>query len=857
MEITLPEVSLVLLLGPSCSGKSTFAKNHFRKEDILSQEQFLRMVAGENRSPRAHQDAQSALTYILEKRLRNGLLTVVDGSHVSQISRKLFRQISRKSYVPMYGIWLDLPEDVLRARFEVLDDPLRSMSQIRQQMEELAKYDLGLKAEGFRTVYRLNSEQEIDEVNINIKPLPCNRQEETGPFDLIGDVHGCLDELILLLARLGYQVKLNPRKESTYVVTPPEGRRVVFVGDLVDRGPDSPGVLKLVMDMVQAGTAFCVTGNHDDKFKRHLMGRKVKVAHGLEQTLAQMENEDEEFETKVRQFLQSLPDHLVLDGGRITVAHAGIKEAMQGRQSGEVRSFCMYGETTGETDEFGLPVRHNWAGEYEGESIVVYGHTPVPEAIWQNQTINIDTGCVFGGALSALRFPEKEIISVPAAKVYSEPKRPLAMNLPDLQQNQQSEFINFERIAGRNLVTTRDNYYITIKDQASPSTLEFLELGGLNPRWLIYLPPRLSPTKSSTLPGYLEHLTEALSYYAKKGLDKVLVEEMQGGEEVTIVIAKNEVTAIKRFGIRAEGFGAAINSKGHPYFKSELSEQQFLKRFRKVIDSLELWEAFDTDWFCISGEMTPGAKNWQELATNFHRINSAADASLAARSDALRAAGESGLDVQSLLQTNAVYQQYQEKFARVLKQHDLPFEHLEDLCFYPSYLLASEGKTYFDKEQIWHRQIWASLDAPDADLEEICRDLFKSPSYHWVDLNSEKEKRKAIAWFESLSEKCGAGVTVRSSTLRMESGTDLIQPGLTVRGREYLRLVYGMDYDRPDLLERHRLRRLKDIRQLTVRQLALGIEALSRFVEKQDLTSVYECNFALLALQTNDIDPRL
>lgn len=847
MEITLPEIALVVLLGASGSGKSTFAQNHFRREDILSQERFLRMVAGSQNDPKAHEDASEALSFILEKRLKNGLLTVIDGRHVSQASRKPLRQMAKKNHVDMVGIWLDLPEEVLRGR--LVEGTTEGMAQVRQQKEQLEKYDLGLKAEGFLAVHRLRSEAEIDEVSIAIKKLPSNYKTETGPFDLIGDVHGCYEELVGLLGQLGYELKTDKSKLSSFKVIHPEGRRVIFVGDLVDRGPDSTGVLKLVMDMVEDGVAYCVTGNHDDKFKRHLMGRKVKVAHGLEVTLAQMEEETEEFADQVKRFLQRLPDHMVLDQGALTVAHAGLREVMQGRQSGAVRSFCLYGETTGESDEFGLPVRHNWAGEYQGRSMVVYGHTPVPEAIWQNQTINIDTGCVFGGALTALRFPEREIVSVPAARIYSEPKRPLALNLPKPEQDRGSGLVDFERVAGRNLISTRHQYFITIKDAESPAVLEMLQYGRVNPKLLIYIPPRLSPTKSSKQPGYLEHTTEAFAYYAKKGQEKVLVEKSMGGEQVTIVIAKDEVKTIKIFNTSREGLGSATNSIGHEYFKTKEQEQRFLKRFRDVLDQLDLWNSFKSDWFCITGEMTPGTYSWGDLPTSYQRIATAGETSLNLRKGALQAAMEAGLDVEKLAHSNTVQEEYLQKFKTQLSVVDQPHSQLDHFCFTPTFLLASEGKTYFDKDQLWHRSIWDDLESKD--------ELFCSPSYRWVDLDSEEEKREASQWFESISNAGGGGVIVRPSVFCIESGGDLIQPGLAVRGREYLRLIYGPDYDSPERLEQYRLRRLKDIRQLTVRQMALGMEALHRFVEKQDLTSVFECNYALLSLQTRDLDPRL
>ena len=195
----------------------------------------------------------------------------------------------------------------------------------------------------------------------------------------------------------------------------------MFLGDLVDRGPDSPGVLRLVMGMVAAGQALAVPGNHENKLIRALSGKNVQVSHGLAETLSQLAGEDDEFRRQVGEFCRGLVSHLVLDGGRLVVAHAGLKEAYHGRASGRVRSFALYGDTTGETDEYGLPVRYPWAADYRGRAMVLYGHTPVPEPDWVNNTLCLDTGCVFGGRLTALRYPEREIVSVPAERVWYEP----------------------------------------------------------------------------------------------------------------------------------------------------------------------------------------------------------------------------------------------------------------------------------------------------------------------------------------------------------------------------------------------------------------------------------------------------
>ncbi|MHA6247815.1 metallophosphoesterase [Pontibacter sp. CAU 1760] len=247
--------------------------------------------------------------------------------------------------------------------------------------------------------------------------------DEHGPFHIIGDVHGCFEELLLLLKQLHYTVAFDATQER-YEVQAPEGHKLIFVGDLTDRGPNSPEVLRLVMDAVAQEVAYCVSGNHDDKLYRMLLGHNVQIRHGLELTVQQLERYDEAFRNRVREFLSHLPHHLVLDDGRLVVAHAGLEERLHGRDSKGVRALCLYGPTSGENDERGLPIRLDWAAAYCGQSVVVYGHTPVHEPHWRNNTINIDTGCVFGGSLTALSYPAFKLTSVAALRQYAETIRP-------------------------------------------------------------------------------------------------------------------------------------------------------------------------------------------------------------------------------------------------------------------------------------------------------------------------------------------------------------------------------------------------------------------------------------------------
>ena len=257
------------------------------------------------------------------------------------------------------------------------------------------------------------------------------RLKEHGPFDIIGDVHGCADELETLLQKLGYKAQ-TVDDAALMTAGPnyahPDGRRVIFLGDLVDRGPRIVDVLRIVYNMLHTGNALCVAGNHDDKLRRLLAGNNVSIRHGLEQTVEQIEElphqERKTFKIRIQNMLEGLPTHIVLDDGRLAVAHAGIRENLQGRESDQTRRFTLYGDINGKRDEYGLPVRLDWAAQYKGKALVVYGHTPVVEPDRADNAINIDTGCIFGGSLTALRYPENELVSVPARQVYCESARP-------------------------------------------------------------------------------------------------------------------------------------------------------------------------------------------------------------------------------------------------------------------------------------------------------------------------------------------------------------------------------------------------------------------------------------------------
>jgi len=699
----------------------------------------------------------------------------------------------------------------------------------------------------------LNTPEDVEAAVIERQPLWNNRKYEHGPFDIIGDVHGCIDELLDLLAQLGYQVV---QENGAYAVTHPSGRKAVFVGDLVDRGPGIPNVLRLVMSMVETGAALCVPGNHDMKLVRKLKGRDVQITHGLADSLTQLDAELPEFREKACAFLDGLVSHYVFDDGKLVVAHAGMKEEMQGRGSGKVRDFAMYGETTGETDEFGLPVRVNWAAEYRGKAMVVYGHTPVAEPEWLNRTINIDTGCVFGGILTALRYPERELVSVPSRKTYYEPARPFLpvqpAPVPELTaQQRHDDLLDIEDVLGKRIVSTRLHRTVTIREENATAALEVMSRFAANPKWLIYLPPTMSPSETTQKEGYLEHPTEAFAYYRHEGAGTVVCEQKHMGSRAVVIVCRDEDAAKKRFGVVGGGIGVCYTRTGRRFFNDPALERAFLTRVQTGVSAAGLWDELASDWLCLDCELMPWSVKAQELLRQqYAPAGAAATAALPQAISLLNAGAASNAQLGGLLDEYKERLDLTQRYVDAYRRYCWPVNSLDDLRLAPFHLLASEGRVHADKDHVWHMETLSRLCQSDPQF------LLATP-WRKVDLSDAANEAEATAWWESMTESGGEGMVVKPLSFVQKGGRDLAQPAVKCRGREYLRIIYGPEYTRTEHLTRLRQRGLGGKRSLAIREFALGIESLERFVRKEPLRRVHECVFGVLALESEPVDPRL
>jgi protein phosphatase len=852
MNLAVPELSLVVLIGPSGCGKSTFARAHFGPFEVLSSDYCRGLVSNDENDQSATTAAFETLHYIVAKRLARGLLTVVDATNVQPEARKPLVALAREYHVLPVAIVLDMPVKLCEERNRSRSDRDFGPHVIPQQARQLRRSLRHLQTEGFRRVHLLRSPEEVESATVVRERMWNDRRSDHGPFDIIGDVHGCGEELDELLTTLGYL------RNDAAAWRHPDGRKVVFLGDLVDRGPCVPHVLRAAMAMVDAGTALAVPGNHDLKLVKKLRGRNVQVAHGLAASIEQLENETPEFRSRVADFLDGLVSHYLLDDGRLVVAHAGMKESMQGRGSGKVRAFALYGETTGETDEFGLPIRYDWAAEYRGQAHVVYGHTPVPDPEWLNRTVNIDTGCVFGGRLTALRWPERELVSVAARAMYAEPARPISRKVSDAAdgtlstQQREDEILDIADVMGKRIVSTRLNRTVTIREENSTAALEVMSRFAANPKWLVYLPPTMSPSETTSRDGYLEYPTEAFAYFRNQGVPAVVCEEKHMGSRAVVVLCRDEDAARRRFGVVGEGRGMVYTRTGRRFFDDSAMEAELLDITGRAIEKSGVWEQLETDWMLLDCELMPwSAKARQLIRDQYAAVGAAAAASLPDAVRVLEQTDIRGIPTAEIAERYRRRAELAERYVAAYRRYCWPVESIADLRLAPFHILATERAVHADRNHEWHMANASAICA--ADDSGV---LLVTP-HRTVELTDTASEEAATAWWEELTERGGEGMVVKPLSFVARGRRGLAQPAVKCRGREYLRIIYGPEYTLPENIARLRRRGLAAKRSLALREFALGVEGLERFVRGEALRRVHECVFGVLAMESEPVDPRL
>ena len=403
-------------------------------------------------------------------------------------------------------------------------------------------------------------------------------------------------------------------------------------------------------------------------------------------------------------------------------------------------------------------------------------------------------------------------------------------------QQQHDDVLDMADVSGKRVINTRLQRAITIREENAIAALEVMSRFAANPKWLIYLPPTMSPCETSMEPGLLEHPAEAFAYYQREGVARVVCEEKHMGSRAVVIICRDEDVALQRFGVTDEGIGICYTRTGRHFFDDAAFEKAMLARICTALTKISFWEKFSTDWVCLDCELLPWSVKAQALLLQqYAAVGAASRTSLSMVVELLEQAAAHGLDIQPLLSRYRTQQQ---------------LHSITDLKLAPFHILATQGEVHSDKQHKWHMETLAELCRADEEL------LLATP-YKIVDVADPVSMEEGIAWWHTITRYGGEGMVVKPFDFIAQGRTGLAQPAVKCRGPEYLRIIYGPEYDVPENLERLRKRGLSRKRSLALREFALGIEGLERFVRSEPLRRVHECAFGVLALESEPVDPRL
>jgi hypothetical protein len=359
----------------------------------------------------------------------------------------------------------------------------------------------------------------------------------------------------------------------------------------------------------------------------------------------------------------------------------------------------------------------------------------------------------------------------------------------------------------------------------------------------------MSPPGTSSEAGLLEHPAEAFSYYRKEGVGKVICQEKHMGSRAVVIVCRDDDVAPRRF--RIEGEGICYTRTGRPFFEDAGLRDAFLARVRAAVDAADLWSELETDWLALDCELLPwSAKALELLKTQYAAVGASSRAALAVAVRELEAGAGRGVGVEQLLAWNEERLAMSERFVDAYRRYCWKVETVDDLALAPFQILAGEGRSYVDRDHLWHMTTVERLALGDGSLIRPTR-------YVVVDLDDPGTVSSGIRWWEKLTEAGGEGMVVKPLDGIVRGRRGLVQPGVKVRGREYLRIIYGPEYTAAENIERLRERGLGHKRSLAIREFALGVEGLERFVRGDPLYRVHECVFGVLALESEPVDPRL
>lgn len=864
MRIHLPYAGIVLLVGPSNSGKSTWLRRLIENEtirpsEVVSSDDYRKLVGDVEHIDwkghpsdeadslyEAYQDisteAFTLMTSLIEARARLNKLTIIDATHLYASDRKKYIELARRLHQPVYALVLDVEQHTLLERDQQRNFP-RGGRRVKQQVQVFNREKRSMKREGFDQVHVIAN---VDEVDLTRQMNNRLHLSTDDGIDVIGDIHGCFDELIELLERLGY----IQNDEGLYVH--PEGRTFLSLGDIMSRGPKSLDTILFFIQHVEAGVAKMIDSNHGWKVLRWLEGRNVTMKHGDEIFVEELHAFEEEngaelteaLRISMKRLLKNAPSHYVLTKHDIPTAvcvHAGIRDEFIGKSSRDISDFCRYGDNDG-FDDLGKPIRKDWTLHHRSKMLVIWGHDPRPRPLRLNQTINIDQGVVFGGSLTAFRYPEQTFVQVEANRDYAQVNdNPLlTLEAKRLDPPNIGKFMN-----GYTVETEAFGAVPVSKETIIPS-IDLVSHHTIPLEELVYIPPTMSPTpKPAAEAGYLEHPDEAIAYYREHGITRLIAEKKHMGSRAILLVFKDEDAAEQTIGRRTKGI--IYTRSGRRFFGHE-QENEVVTRLHQSLTLHEYFTSHQTKFVLLDAEILPWNLKARELIRN--QYAHVAEQALLDR-EQLKRTLESAVDrVEGVrgwyTEVNKKLEQA-ETFKQAFQTYCWDVEDINAIKIAPFHVLAHSEETFFDKTHEWHM----SMNQKFADMDE----LFLATEYRLIE--DADTANDVIEWWKSMTEEGHEGIVIKPEWFLTQVDGKLIQPAIKVRGRKYLSIIYGMDYLESENLKRLKKRNVSKKQKLALREFALGMEGIKRFVHRESLERYHECVLATLAMEVEPVDPRL
>lgn len=864
MDIILPYAGIVLLVGPSNSGKSTLLKQLIEKgqilpSEIVSSDEFRVLVSDvefidwkqrpndeaeslNDQYQRISAEAFSLMDALIETRCRLNKLTFVDATHLYPEDRKRYISIAKNNHVPIVSVVLDVDQNVLLERDKSRKNP-RGNRRIKQQFQVFKREKRFIKKEGYLAAYFISDTSNVEFIRRNKNPIEL---DVGNGIDIIGDIHGCYDEMIHILEKLGY------KKNAEHYYVHPKGRRFLSLGDIMSRGPKSLQTMEFFLRHVNEELAYMIDSNHGWKIARWLDGRKVTLSHGdecVEEEIRQFEEKFgkeyvEQIKQKLKKLLHKAPSHYVLTKNGIPTlvcTHAGIKDEFIGKQSYDISDFCRYGDNEG-LDETGRPIRKDWTIHHKTSTLIVWGHDPKPKPLIINNTINIDQGAVFGGELTAFRYPEKEFVSIQAEKDYSNGKNNPLIELKKkrLDPPNIAKYIN-----GYSVLTDVIGEIQIPKEYAIPS-IDMVSHFTVPIEELVYIPPTMSPAPApSSLENYLEHPREVIDYYRSMGIERMVAEKKHMGSRGILFLFKDKEAGLKYVG--RETLGTIYTRTGRRFFNEE-TEFKIISRIHKGLTASNYFTKYGTEFILLDAEIMPWNLKAKELISSQYAHvseNAILDRSL------LKNKIESAMGKNEDLKI--WFKEYEDKldnarvFRDVFQKYCWEINDIDQIQIAPFHLLAHSNETFFEKPHTWHMEMNKEFSKME--------NLFVETEYMIIDNAASEEE--AIKWWDVITSDGHEGIVIKPEAFISTSKGKLVQPAIKVRGRKYLNIIYGMDYLQPENLKRLKKRNVGKKQKLALKEFALGVEGIQRFVNGESIERVHECVLGTLAMESNPVDPRL